>query len=268
MSTNYKKSRGCNNVFQIGERKNSNSLLYKYMNVERAISFLSTGKYYLVEPTAWPDPYEKRFYTADYTKVAAQYNPQQIYCTCFTDKISNEAAWKMYRGKDDGIANRSIRFEMNRTALLQYLDHCIDNKGKIYIGDANYRYTSKQIDDLHKRQSKLYSEYFHEFSESKFLELLLIKRKAFEYESEVRLFYVPIRQNEIYFNDKLYAIHSCLIEFTETYLRKIIKSISIDPSCSQIECEMIKSKIETICPWCECKPNGLYKKKPRIIIGK
>ena len=256
MSETYKKSRGCNNVFQIGVRKkNSRSVLYKYMNVERAISFLSSGIYYLVEPTAWMDPYEKRFYTADYKMVANQYNPQQIYCTCFTDKISNEAAWKMYRGKDGGIANRSIRFEMNRTALLQYLDRYIDNKGKIYIGDANYRYTTKMIDNIHKRQSILYSEYFNGFSIHKFLELLLIKRKAFEYESEVRLFYVPNSQDEIYFDDKLYAISQYLITFTENSLRNIIKSISIDPSCSQIEFEMIKSKIETICPWCECKQN-------------
>lgn len=46
----------------------------------------------------------------------------------------------------------------------------------------------------------------------------------------------------------------------------MIKQINIDPSCSKIEYEMIKSLIMKILPGISCIKNGLYKNKPQIII--
>lgn len=62
------KMNGYDNIFWLGEKQSSQThVLYKYMNVKYAIEFLKTGRFLMNEPSAWSDPYEKRFYTADLT---------------------------------------------------------------------------------------------------------------------------------------------------------------------------------------------------------
>ena len=117
------------------------------MNVERAMQFLKTGEYYFVEPTAWQDPYEKRFYTADYSHFNS-FVPCVTYATCLTDRISNEAAWKMYRDEGGGLKNRSVRFDIRRSEMLRYMDIEVKD-AKIVFGKANYRHTTSEINKLH-----------------------------------------------------------------------------------------------------------------------
>ena len=226
------------------------------------MDFLQTGKFSFVEPIVWTDPYEKRFYLADYKNI--NYQPKQLFCTCFTSKISNEAAWKMYRADEGGIASRTICFDFQRSILLRALDQ-LENE-KFYLGCANYNYTTKQIDGFHKRTNSEYDHLFKDFSDEKFMNLLLIKRKAFEYESEVRLFMVPKDRASIFSISGINVKHIRSIVFEQKDLKDMIKQINIDPSCSKIEYEMIKSLIMKILPGISCIKNGLYKNKPQIII--
>lgn len=254
--------RGYKNVVRLGEKteKQTHSL-YKYMNVQRAIEFLESGDYYFVEPKVWTDPYEKRFYTADYSQIG--FAPKQCYCTCLTHNISSEAAWKMYRSNDGGLADRTIRFEFNRKALFQALENN-KSRAKIYFGNVNYEYTTEEINKLHISSGPNYNKYFSDMNEEKFLHLLLIKRKAFKYESEIRLFVLPEHREHIYTHEGMQVIMH--INFCKEQLEKMIKSISIDPSCSDIECDMIKTRIGQLFPNIKCEKNGLYKTKPRLII--
>lgn len=256
-----KKMRGYNNVYYVGDEKaKQNNMFYKYMNVERAIQFLKTGEYYLVEPTAWQDPYEKRFYTADYSRFDA-YIPSVTYATCFTDKISNEAAWKMYRDEGGGLKNRSIRFDIRRSEILRYMSRNIID-AKIVFGKANYRYTTSKINKIHKSENLTeYKKYFSNFTEESFLKLLLIKRKAFDYESEIRLFVVPNSQKSI---NPDREFDKYVITFPHDIMKSMIESISIDPSCTELEAEIIKAKIEKL--GYICSQNPLYKEKDRIVV--
>lgn len=257
-----KKMRGYKNVYCVGEEKaKQDHMFYKYMNVERAIQFLKTGEYYFVEPTAWQDPYEKRFYTADYSHFDS-FIPGVTYATCLTDKISNEAAWKMYRDEGGGLKNRSVRFDIRRSMMLRYMDGEIRD-AKIVFGKANYRYTTSVINKIHKPDSPAqYGKYFSDFSEESFLKLLLIKRKAFEYESEVRMFVVPHPHQPINI-DRDSAKY--IFKFSKEAMKSMIEQISIDPSCTELETEIIKAKIEEM--GYTCSQNPLYKKKDRIVIG-
>lgn len=218
----------------------------------------------MVEPSAWSDPYEKRFYTADYSNIKG-FKPHRIYCSCFTQKVSNEAAWRMYGSRDTGIASRTIRFEFRRSALLQLLDHGLSER-KIYIGNALYDYTSKQIDGLHLQKNPLYSRYFRNFSLDKFLNLLLIKRKAFDYEQEVRMFLVDENTGDIGGEFGLDYDDKRFLGFPPNAMKEIIKSISVDPICDDLEYNMIKTSIESVFPYSRCIKHGLYKSKPRIVI--
>ena len=139
--------RGYKKIVRLGEKmENQVHSFYKYMNAQRAIEFLESGDYYFVEPIEWADPYEKRFYTADYSSL--RYTPKQCFCTCLTHKISSEAAWKMYRNNNGGLADRTIRFEFNRKTLFKALEDNISIE-KIYFGNVNYEYTTKEISELH-----------------------------------------------------------------------------------------------------------------------
>ena len=232
------------------------------MNVQRAIDILQTGKFAFVEPTVWVDPYEKRFYLADYKNL--NYQPRQLFCTCFTSRISNEAAWKMYSANGGGIASKTIRLDFNRSILLRCLDKFNDTK--FYLGCANYSYTTKEINELHKKKNPKYNLFFKDFSDEKFMELLLIKRKAFEYESEIRLFMVPQEREEIFTVPGIDVHNVCSVVFSKATMSKMIEKINIDPSCSIIEYEMIKSLTMKIFPDIPCVKNGLYQNKPQIII--
>ena len=257
--------RGYKKIVRLGEKmENQVYSFYKYMNAQRAIEFLESGDYYFVEPIEWADPYEKRFYTADYSSL--RYTPKQCFCTCLTHKISSEAAWKMYRNNNGGLADRSIRFEFNRKTLFKALEDNISIE-KIYFGNVNYEYTTKEISELHHLRNPEYDKYFSQIDDEKFLHLLLIKRKAFNYESEMRLFILPEHREEIYLDDAdLRVFHRLKLQFSKEQLESMIKSISIDPSCSDIECDMIKTKIQALFPNIQCSQNGLYRKRPRLII--
>ena len=243
--------RGYKNIIRLGEHhENQTHSLYKYMNVQRAIEFLESGDYYFVEPMSWTDPYEKRFYTADYSSV--NFAPRQCFCTCLTDSISSEAAWKMYRNSNGGLADRTIRFEFNRKILFSVWQ-C-----QLWLHDKRDKWTGPSNSN--------YDKYFVNIDEEKFLHLLLIKRKAFKYESEIRLFILPEHREEIYLDEDLKVFQSLKLQFSKEQLESMIESISIDPSCSDIECDMIKTKIQTLFPNIKCTKNGLYSKKPRLII--
>ena len=259
------KIKGYDNIFWLGEKKSTQThVLYKYMNVKYAIEFLRTGHFLITEPSAWSDPYERRFYTADYSNIEG-FKPHRIYCTCFTQKCSNEAAWRMYSSKNTGIASRTIRFEFRRSALLQALDRGLSS-GRIYLGNASYDYTSKQIDGLHLKKSPLYQKYFDSFSLDKFLNLLLIKRKAFEYEQEVRMFLIEEDAGDIWDEMGIEVNEKQFLAFHTEIMKQMIKSISVDPICDDLEYNMIKTSIMSVFPYTRCIKHGLYKSKPRIII--
>ncbi len=248
------------NVYRLGNKQESQThVLFKYMSVEYAIKFLETGILRFVEPSSWMDPFEVRFYNADYRCIAG-FIPPRVYCSCFTQQRSNEAAWRMYSQGSNGIAARTIRFEFSRSEFLHVLDRHLKMDGeKIYVGNVIYDYSSQQISGIHKRKNRLYSHFFNSFSLEKFLLLLLLKRKAFAYEEEVRLFIVDKDKRSAKTQEKL-------IEFSRDDLSRIIKTIFIDPQCSNLEYDMIKTKVNKVLPGCHCSRHNLYQRKAQITI--
>ena len=120
-----------------------------------------------------------------------------------------------------------------------------------------------KINKIHKPESRAqYEKYFSDFTEDSFLKLLLIKRKAFEYESEVRMFIVPHFHQPIN-PDRDFAKY--VFRFSPKVMKSMIKQISIDPSCTELETEIIKAKIESL--GYTCSQNPLYKEKDLIVIG-
>jgi hypothetical protein len=215
------------NLSTIGS-PNRKQYIYKYLNAENAIRFLNSSNLCFVEPSGWQDPYEKRFYTADYSDLKGYSPPEKVYSTCVTKNKTSEAAWKIYSYDAKGLASRCVQIKFSRAQFLSDLnDFSIKNNYRFFEGVVNYDYYISLIDNLHKHGEKGHDEYFTDFSESKYLNLLLIKRQAFEYEGEIRYFLIP---NKPFTADRIFIPFNCV---------KSILEILVDRNCSDFEMELI-----------------------------
>ena len=83
--------------------------------------------------------------------------------------------------------------------------------------------------DLHKKREKYYIEYFSSFTLNSFLNLLSMKRDAYTYEQEIRMFIIPVGDGERHKYKK--AQHKDLtIDW-----RDVITKVRIDKKCSAAE---------------------------------
>lgn len=171
----------------IGERI-GNTYLYKYMSLSTACILLQNNTLRFNAPTKWTDPYEKRFFEADYRFVKnSQHVNRKTYACCMAKNRECEAAWRMY--SKNYLTDPCVQFVVNvgqlRTFLNQYAE---SNNWDIYEGEVDYTLNDKEFRSLHLKSSPFHNLFFEDFNIIKYLNLLLIKRQAFEYEGEIRYF--------------------------------------------------------------------------------
>lgn len=255
------------NIIFLDDDFNVHKSIYKYMDVESAISFLQTRSLAFVEPSSWYDPFEKRFYNADFSQIQ-NFEKPKIFASCFTSKPTNEAAWVMYSYFKSGLASKSIRFEFNPTLLYHMLDEFGKmNNVKIVVSNVNYTLTEQTIKALHKTTCKYHSQYFNNFDEDKFVNLMLIKRKAFEYEKEIRVFILPTSNTPKEVVQTFDCIDKLKLTGDNIILKSLIKSIMISPICTPLETQMIEKQIQNITNGAiKCRQSKLYTNFDRIII--
>lgn len=239
--------------------------IYKYMDVESAINFLQNKSMSFVEPSSWFDPFEKRFYNADFSAIP-NFKKPKIFASCFTNKATNEAAWVMYSYFKNGLASKSIRLEFNPTLFYDMLNQLgLNNNARIVVSRVNYELSEQTIKALHKKSCTKHQIYFANFDIDKFINLMLIKRKAFDYEKEIRIFIIPsddaldkVDQKEDY---------HIPIKWDNTILTDLVKSITISPNCTPLETQMIEKQIQEITQGAiKCRQSKLYSSFDPIII--
>ena len=231
-----KRFKTASNCYYIGNRKKQ-LYMYKYMDIETAIKCLKGRNIMFVEPILWPDKYESRFYTANYSKIVKDFNniTPKLYACCFTFSRASEAAWKTYSYEKTGLASRCVQFRINKRLFREALNmHAKDNDCKIYEGPIDYSLTDDQINRLHLPSSGyLYDSIFNNnFSFHNYLSLLLIKRQAFNYENEYRYFIVP---NDGKANDRI---------FPTIPWSSMIVDVKVDKKCSDIEIEILSTYLK------------------------
>lgn len=159
-------------------------LIYKYMPLEFALEIIK-GKYlWLCNPASWKDPFEKRFIEAKYLVGGKELDfplKGQLFCTCFTQTPTSEAHWNSYSDGQIGISLRIVRKQLLKVLEQNSTDY------DIYIGKVNYLKTN----ELKKPISEI--EHFKTMSSLNIsnrriqVNLLLLKRIAFQYENEIRI---------------------------------------------------------------------------------
>lgn len=172
------------------------------MPLETFKTCLTSGQVRFAEPSTWNDEYEKRFYNADYNtqlKAPANTHPR-LFAFCATFEKESEPGWKMYSN-----CQPAVELKINRTKWLEALSVIAKHQNiKFFEGQVNYDIKPSHIQILHKathlRMKKGtetsypvtgHDVLFRPFDLDSYLSLLLIKRKAFDYEKELRYFAIP-----------------------------------------------------------------------------
>lgn len=164
------------------------SVFYKYMPLDRFKRSVKDGVFVFVSPDLWQDPFERMYFNVDYS--AHGYQTEEIACLCVSEKSSTneDASWKVYA--DNG--GKVVRLSIDRTLFLDMMDDYAEKNGyEVYIGKAQYGYEKLEIMNLFKPGSPEYNLFFPPKMERKhYLSLMTLKRSAFEYENEFRVFLV------------------------------------------------------------------------------
>ena len=162
----------------------SHSPLFKHMPLVYALDLLQNCRLWFASPETWTDPFEQRFYSAQYenpsgTGVTPFPWKGKVFCTCFTTRAASEAHWK--RGSDD-----SVMLHFSREKLLRLLKN-LPNDLHVYIGKVEYMQTKEiQVSELSKIPFKRIRPSVTNI-DNYCARLLLLKRNAFLYEEEIRV---------------------------------------------------------------------------------
>lgn len=164
------------------------STVFKYMPLDRFVKSVDNKELVFVSPETWYDPFEQLYYGIDCS--SRGYNTEDIACMCVSEKSSTneDACWRVYAGTN----SKTVRVSIEKEILLQLLDDYSDSEDyEVYIGKVNYDFEKKDIKGLHNTSSPYYNGYFPATMEVEhYLSLMLLKRSAFNYENEVRIFLV------------------------------------------------------------------------------
>ena len=194
----------------------------------------------------WKDPYESRFYNADYSLLLDSAfdidKHRKLYACCFAADKDSEPSWKMYVSEDNKDDKKvCIQLRINFKALLDYLNYYITNKlnGEYMLVVGRVTYKNKGfINKLHRpdENGNLVSSYFGGFNFTKYLKLLMLKREAYKYEDEIRMFLIS--QEGVTIKDNLVIPVPTVCPANVKYGQKwgkIVDKIVLDPNSDETE---------------------------------
>lgn len=251
--------RKTSNIFQIGNLPKG-SCVYKYMDLEAALLSLNGEKkkekqtLRFVEPSWWQDQYEGRFYNAKYERVSKDRKDYPfLYSCCVSTCPEDESAWGIYSYDAKGLKARCVQFQINRKRLIEQLAKNCDKDSTIYLGTVVYKNKSI-IDTLHltdikkdgtMKKNENYNIYFHNFGIDKYIQLLLLKRIAYEHEKEFRFFIIPPnaekKKKTQNLDDKKSDANFIPIDWLD-----VLEGIQIDSNCSNYEKSLLEEAIEKL----------------------
>lgn len=244
--------------------------VFKYMPIDRLIDSIDNQYFAFVSPDMWYDPFEQLYYNIDCSPKG--YITENIACLCVSEKSSTneDACWRVYAGN----SSKSVRISLDRECLLKLLNEYAREKGyEVYIGKVNYEFEKREIQSLHLPSSKRYNDFFPiTMRREHYLSLMLLKRKAFLYENEVRIFLV---KDKIEFKKGLIKI-GCNYKNS-----RIISNVMLSPyppintnndiavcvrkKINDIESEEIK-KVLNLKLGCRIQQSQLYNRIERVVL--
>lgn len=218
---------------------------YRIFGIERLFQLLNEQSLALLAPRKWEDPYEEALQNMLETK-----NAFRIYGLCWSSRPRSDALWRIYSPNSLGVRVSTTIGHLT-DAIIPGDSFSEDN---LFVGSVSYipEITDK-VFDFGKAKLSLQKEDFNrtivtisdaikdmltdrdrraQRSEADIAKTFLVKRYAFNHESEVRFIYVDRGQNT---NNGIYKIPINPL--------KLIRSIQFDP---RMDDDVFKSLKEAV----------------------
>jgi hypothetical protein len=212
--------------------------LHRIELLDRFFEMLDKKELVFVQPNCWSDPLENIIFNATFRKNGEPFDhpvKKSMFAQCWSYDEDSYALWQIYTTKanDKGITSRypgvRITTHLDRLPMLSQW-----NTGALYYGVVNYL-TLKELKLLPSNQ-EFVSGLKKMQVNADHLKTLLVKRKSYQYEKEVRLFAVPPKPVSKNAEPQL-----CRLRMEPNLF---ISSIRLDPTLTTSEYRKIKTLLE------------------------
>jgi len=202
--------------------------VYRIISVDRLYELFTTRENVLVPPSRWDDPFENfilksRARLRDGTIVEFGFN-NDFYGQCWTLKQASDAMWRIYSPRSDGV-----RIRTTVRNLLNSLSHELGEWAHVQAFIGKVRYLSDR--QLRKFGNSVFEDGLNPIS---IAETLLVKRRAFDHEKEVRLLYFEKTSSD----GRMHDLYRYKVD-----PHALIDQIMIDPRLDKNEAEELKHTI-------------------------
>ena len=195
--------------------KGSSLRLYRYMRISN-VGEIQNGKIRFDSPIRWNDPFEKLFYKEPVIIGGKKY---YVACLCFIYDVNRgeESMWNVHACNNSGTKQPSsviVRASFDVKELCEKLSKS-NPEVAFYLAPVNYSFSRSEILKRWKTtKDKSYSNI------EEFIEDMLLKRNAFSYENEIRLFSISEHQYEIEDSFRILDLKKG---------KKVIQSVTLPP---------------------------------------
>lgn len=171
---------------------------HKYMPFSRFYTMLKSNALVFVSPSVWNDPYERELITVDDKRSDEKDDDKigkKIACLCMTCErvVNEESSWNAYGSSN--LQDSIIRVSYNVPAFLSRLNRIGKKKGiDFYITTIDYSLSQDGI--KYMKHLVKDTQDSNDFSK-RLVRYLSFKRKAFEYENEIRFFAVKSNGDDV-----------------------------------------------------------------------
>ncbi len=224
-------------IGDLNEQLNKRPYLHRIELLERFYKMLDDKELVFVRPSCWSDPLENMIFNAKILKGGKPFEhpaKKSIYSQCWSFEGDSYALWQIYTTKsnDSGkvMRHKGIRITTHLEKLGQISKF---NEGTFHYGLVDYMWKK----DLVKLPND--AEFIKGLKIMKVsvahLKTLLVKRKSYSYENEVRLLAVPGKSLIDRKNENL-----CRVKIEPL---KFISSLRLDPILTYQEFKREKEKL-------------------------
>jgi hypothetical protein len=221
-------------IGQLNTKLTDKPYLYRIELLDRFYKMLDNKELILVRPNCWNDPLENLIFNATLLKDGQPFDhpaKKNIYGQCWSYESDSYALWQIYTTKPDDKGKTKRHMGVRITTHIDRLKQISNlNSGKFYYGLVDYL-GKKDLIKLPQNQEFIKGLKVMKLNEEH-LKTLLVKRKSYGYENELRLLAVPDNKHIDKTDDYL-----CRLKIEPT---EFISSIRIDPAMKYSEFLKVK----------------------------
>lgn len=164
--------------------------VYRYMRLEQLRELFKTKNLVLKSPRMWiaADPYEG-WWCDQLFGVDGPMNSTQAYASCWTFNFADEPFWRLYTCRCHGqpAPLPAVRIAVKVGSLLDVAKDAVQVKrGKAYVGHVSYAKSSRELIEF----AASYRARAIAAKNSTAATALCMKRRAYQFENEVRFLWV------------------------------------------------------------------------------